>query len=211
MSRTLATLDPRTSEVCRDLDGQEFEAAQARPNVNLPPMHPNCRSTTVSVIDGEALAAMRRAAQDPETGEHITVRANMSYREWEESLQPVIKAIGVTSQGVTVRPVIPTIKVQPYEASAKRGLYEEWEGIDEHDLVDGRQRFDSDPDQAWAWQRLVDGRNIWESDIVLLNHELLELTLMLEYGYNYDKAHEEANKKYNWDEILQADKKRHGK
>jgi hypothetical protein len=32
----------------------------------------------------------------------------------------------------------------------------------------------------------------------LLNHEKLELELMREKGYTYEKAHNEANKKYYW-------------
>ena len=35
-------------------------------------------------------------------------------------------------------------------------------------------------------------------DELLLKHEYLELTLMKELGYTYEKAHEEANKKFNW-------------
>jgi hypothetical protein len=35
-------------------------------------------------------------------------------------------------------------------------------------------------------------------DILLLNHELEELTLMREKGYTYSEAHTEADKKYPW-------------
>ena len=58
--RYLATLDMRTSSLCQGLDGRQFDRAAARVGVNYPPMHPNCRSTTVAVIDDEALEAMRR-------------------------------------------------------------------------------------------------------------------------------------------------------
>lgn len=49
--RYLAALDARTSEICRDLNGQEFNIEDARVGENYPPMHPHCRSTTVAVID----------------------------------------------------------------------------------------------------------------------------------------------------------------
>jgi len=49
--RYVATLDSRTSPICRALDGQEFEYGKGP----TPPQHFNCRSTTVPVIDYERL------------------------------------------------------------------------------------------------------------------------------------------------------------
>jgi len=43
----VAILDERTSEICESLDGREFLVSEAEPGVNLPPMHPNCRSSTI--------------------------------------------------------------------------------------------------------------------------------------------------------------------
>ena len=47
----LAAHDKRTSKLCRDLDGQTFELSEATVGVNYPPMHPNCRSTVVPVLE----------------------------------------------------------------------------------------------------------------------------------------------------------------
>lgn len=58
-------------------------------------------------------------------------------------------------------------------------------------------RFAPDFDQAQAWQRLVDGKGT-DIDRILLEHEYLELTEMREHGYNYDEAHEIANKRFDW-------------
>ena len=55
----IATLDSRTSEICMDLDGKVFEVKDARPETNFPPMHPNCRSTTVPDVDTSDLIAYR--------------------------------------------------------------------------------------------------------------------------------------------------------
>jgi SPP1 gp7 family putative phage head morphogenesis protein len=49
--RYIATLDSRTSSICRALDGREFEYGRGP----MPPQHFNCRSTTVPVIDYKAL------------------------------------------------------------------------------------------------------------------------------------------------------------
>ena len=59
-------------------------------------------------------------------------------------------------------------------------------------------RFAADYDQAQAWQRLVEGKHIRESDLIFLRHEYVELTRMRVHGYNYDTAHEIANKWHNW-------------
>ena len=49
----LAEIDGRTSDICRELNGQKFKMKDAKVGVNYPPMHPYCRSTTVPVINYE--------------------------------------------------------------------------------------------------------------------------------------------------------------
>lgn len=80
----LATLDLRTSEVCRSLDGRRFPVAQAQAGLNLPPMHPNCRSTTIPADAAQLLSKIKRAARNPVTGKSVQVPGDMTYREWYE-------------------------------------------------------------------------------------------------------------------------------
>lgn len=80
----VATLDLKTSEECRRLDGKRFPVAEQQPGKNCPPMHPWCRSTTICDISAEELAQMKRRARDPETGKTITVPADMTYDEWKK-------------------------------------------------------------------------------------------------------------------------------
>ena len=49
--RFLATLDSRTTPVCRAMDGKIFKVGEGP----IPPLHWNCRSVRVAVLDGEAL------------------------------------------------------------------------------------------------------------------------------------------------------------
>lgn len=49
--RFLAAIDSRTSDVCSSLHGRVFDVKDAAVGVNFPPMHPNCRSTTVAQFD----------------------------------------------------------------------------------------------------------------------------------------------------------------
>ena len=51
--RFVARLDSRTSPQCRELNGKVFNVSEAIAGENLPPLHPNCRSTTVAVWDEE--------------------------------------------------------------------------------------------------------------------------------------------------------------
>lgn len=78
----LATLDLRTSSICRSLDKEVFFVSKAEEGVNFPPMHPNCRSTTVAYVDAKDAARMKRDARDPETGKSIKVPFDISYTDW---------------------------------------------------------------------------------------------------------------------------------
>lgn len=78
----VATLDLKTSEECQELDGKRFKVKDRKPNVNCPPMHPWCRSTTICNITDEELANMKRRARNPITGKNELVPANMAYEQW---------------------------------------------------------------------------------------------------------------------------------
>lgn len=79
--RFMATLDLRTSAVCRQLDGKTFLVEEAKAGENLPPMHPFCRSITVPVVSDRPGT---RWARDPVTGKSMTVPADMTYAQWYE-------------------------------------------------------------------------------------------------------------------------------
>lgn len=78
----LATLDLKTSKICRELDGKKFKVSDRKVGVNCNPMHPWCRSTTVAVVDEKYMSQKTRSARDPETGEVIKVPQSMDYKEW---------------------------------------------------------------------------------------------------------------------------------
>lgn len=82
--RFIATLDLVTSDVCAALDGKTFPVDQQQPGVNCPPMHPNCRSTTIACIDDDDLEGLKRRARNPVTGENMTVPADFTYEAWEK-------------------------------------------------------------------------------------------------------------------------------
>ena len=63
------------------------------------------------------------------------------------------------------------------------------------------KRFDSDYEQAQAWQRLISGKFL-DNDIIFLNHELEELRYMRDNNAVYEIAHKKANEKYNWGNLI---------
>ena len=76
-----ACLDSRTSDLCRDLDGKVFKRNSAQAGVNLPPMHPFCRSTTLPVLPSEEDLDKELAELGNEIG------ADVDFDEWERNLQ----------------------------------------------------------------------------------------------------------------------------
>lgn len=81
--RFLATLDLRTSDVCREHDSKIYEVDKGVPGENLPPLHPHCRSTTVAHFEDEDSTWLdKRRARNPETGKTYTVWADTNYEKW---------------------------------------------------------------------------------------------------------------------------------
>ncbi|MDU5274407.1 MULTISPECIES: minor capsid protein [Peptoniphilus] len=79
----VATLDLRTSDICRKLDGKVFDVKDYERGVTAPPFHVYCRSTTVPYYNDDIQAEIEntRMARDPETGKSLKVE-NLTYKEW---------------------------------------------------------------------------------------------------------------------------------
>lgn len=75
---------------------------------------------------------------------------------------------------------------------------------DKHLFEDGsRGKFNEDARTALAWQRLEQNKAT-KNDILLLNHEYVELSFMNKKGYNYEKAHLLADVRYPWEYKIQG-------
>ena len=75
-----ATLDLKTSKICREHDGDRVSIEKSVPGKNVPPLHPHCRSWMEEEIEGYEHRI--RAARDPVTGERVMVPAEMKYADW---------------------------------------------------------------------------------------------------------------------------------
>lgn len=77
----VATLDNKTSEICRAIDGKVFEMKDFQAGSTAPPFHNQCRSTTAPYFNDEFTIDELRAARDEE-GKYYTVPSSMKYPEW---------------------------------------------------------------------------------------------------------------------------------
>ena len=226
--RYVAMLDSRTSEICRKLDGQIFKVSEAQAGKNFPPMHPYCRSRTISNLEDQDLDKMKRIARDPETGEYEKVPATMTYKEWENKFSAIESSIftkqsgGKLEDGSKTKPTKGwqvDHAVRFYREVSRRAEYadarkissnvpefsvDQVEEIRKHVFIrthkfedESEHKFFPSYQEALAWQRLIDG-NYTDLDVLFLNHELKELTLISEFGYNQTMAHIVASKEFPW-------------
>lgn len=77
----VATLDMKTSEICRAMDGQIIPIEEARIGLNVPPLHPYCRSVISPHYEGNEPGD--RVYRDVETGKTKKGR----YRTYKEYLE----------------------------------------------------------------------------------------------------------------------------
>lgn len=77
----IATLDTRTSEICREMDTKIVELKDAIPGVTTPPFHCYCRSTVVPVGNIKDVESTR-VARDKDTGKSYFVPADLTYKKW---------------------------------------------------------------------------------------------------------------------------------
>lgn len=74
----LATLDGRTSQICRKQDGKIYKESDYKPGETAPPFHVRCRTTTIPYFDeSEYMENEKRQSADG-------LIDSMSYEEWFE-------------------------------------------------------------------------------------------------------------------------------
>ncbi|QHI72892.1 minor capsid protein [Aminipila terrae] len=81
--QNLATLDMKTSDMCREIDGSIYLVAEAVTGINYPPFHAFCRTTTTPRYEDVDYSKSTRVARDEE-GKVYKVPADMTYKEWHD-------------------------------------------------------------------------------------------------------------------------------
>ena len=228
-----AIMDDRTTEMCISRHGLVMRLDDPRLPENTPPIHVNCRSMLISltvydypdglltshefdeipagiqrpedieevkkILENElisiqtgALSGALNNENDPD-GKNRDVHAELFYEELRNSKsEPIIEKLSKNS-GI------------PLKAAQK--VFEHI-FLNEYDLYQGKKRFFPDYDISQSIQRLLDGKNIQQHDIVLLYHERLEYELMNKYHKTADEAHDLTNLYYNYSEALDSWRKK---
>ena len=78
----IATLDSRTSEICREIDGTVYDMKDFKVGVTAPPFHVRCRTTYGPYFEDE-FEFGERAARNTD-GKTYYVPRNIKYNEWLE-------------------------------------------------------------------------------------------------------------------------------
>ena len=88
----MASFGERTCDACGGLDGQRFKLSEKQPGVNFPPLHPNCRCTTIAVDPDDDLEDIKSGELDYEQWyqKYVGGRApeKLEYREDTETAVP---------------------------------------------------------------------------------------------------------------------------
>lgn len=84
--RFVAIHDLKTSEICQQHDGKYIRVDKAIAGSNVPPLHPNCRSFMIPVIDEEFDRNLKRRVRKAD-GTYEIVDANETYEQWYERTQ----------------------------------------------------------------------------------------------------------------------------
>lgn len=136
----LATLDKRTTQMCRSMDGKHFPMSEYMPGATAPPLHPRCRSVTVPYFDDEYSdlfdnGSMRTARN--EEGKTYYVPADMNYKEWEKKFV-VQKSKKQKNNKITLNKVVSTANqivnssVQQKEHKESKLTYDEEYAINQY-------------------------------------------------------------------------------
>lgn len=114
----VATLDTRTTTICRDYDGRNFKEYPS--TQYTPPLHPNCRSDIIGISPGyngkerpintmtPADKKKARRIKDPHEREEFlktkifTIDANLTYRQ-AEKMYPALKESELISKGTYIK------------------------------------------------------------------------------------------------------------
>ena len=211
----IATLDLRTSNICRELDGKIFDMKDYQVGITAPPFHCRCRTTTAPSFEDEE---GYRAAKG-EDGKTYYVPSSMKYNEWyEKYVKNNSKQTGAKYTKGDIewnirreeeaelyydnirnrKDDISKISKNTNWSEKSIGQIKNHIFYNTHIMRDGTRRMlDSDYSMSVAWQRLINGTHE-DIDILLLKHEYLESIFEKKYNISNLEAHRMTEKKHDW-------------
>lgn len=204
----VAKIDKKTSKICHSLNRKVFKVKDMIPGVNAPPMHPWCRSTTVPHVGNwrDKFYKENTYKYQVEQIERIPKPSGALNDTNDPYQKKRNKHANVYYQSVRRRNKKIEIDIISRNTKLNKNLVKrayEHLFINKYSLDGGINRFHSDYYIAVSWQRLREGKNIKEQDLVLLRHEALEHYLMNKYNYKYIDAHKIVERKYDYSKYIE--------
>lgn len=83
----LATLDSRTSDICRQMDGEIILLKEKEVGINYPPFHPNCRTTTIPYFEPDEFDVPIEMYIKDEFGNRTKIKNEEDYLKWKNALR----------------------------------------------------------------------------------------------------------------------------
>jgi len=176
--RYLATLDSRTSDICRELDGEVFEIKEAKVGVNLPPLHPYCRSTTIPHFDDDDIGELiedRIARDDDGKGRSVRLGENLKFFDWvdkygSESFKKKVTAQRAKFKGMDMASSITEALVA--DEILKAFDPDEYEPLTQEEVIESMKAFYGGEDVDWydmpgEYQDYVGSGNSFQMNKVL--------------------------------------------
>lgn len=77
----IAVHDSKTSKICQQHDRSIVEISKAKVGVNVPPLHPNCRSHMIPYFD-DITENMKKRQRNPITGRDEVIDIKENYDQW---------------------------------------------------------------------------------------------------------------------------------
>ena len=116
----VATLDMKTSEICRAMDGTIIDIENAKIGLNVPPLHPYCRSVIAPVMDEEIdKGGDKRIYRDVNTGKSVMGK-NRNYVDYlKEELGDEKQAEAIASTRNDLRTLINAVSAITSEPVGK--------------------------------------------------------------------------------------------
>ena len=224
----VATLDMKTSEICREMDGKHFKMSEYEIGITVPPLHPWCRSVTVPYFSDDFEDIMGKRAARGENGKTYYVPADMTYPEWKETFINDKDEIANSTKSDTINSGAVSGARNPYGDKAKEHAIRYYNSVrkmktdvdkiskttgiskskiqeiknfiflDRHNLG-GKEPEYFEPDYMMAESwRRLIDGKPEPHDIIMLKHELMEKELMKK-GMSQEEAHIVTSQKYNYD------------
>lgn len=131
----LATLDSRTSDICREMDGEIIPIKEKEVGVNYPPFHPNCRTTTIPYFEPDEFDTEIEQYIKDEDGIKHKITDDTQYEEWKNALKPKKDGAAIYENNMTKTEATQELSMPQKEAIE---YYVSGNGMYINDMLRGR-------------------------------------------------------------------------